>query len=66
MYLSDSREDRYVSISKEGWNSTLLPVDSERDGKKISLVPLDDAIEEIDLRRIKLLKVDTEGFECAY
>ena len=64
VYLSDSREDRYVSISKEGWNSTLLLVDSERDGKKISLVPLDDAIEEIDLRRVKLLKVDTEGFEA--
>ena len=27
-------------------------------------MPLDDAIKDIDLHRVKLLKVDTEGFEA--
>ena len=33
-------------------------------GKKVSFMPLDDAIEDIDLHKVKLLKVDTEGFDA--
>ena len=34
VYLSDSREEQHVCIEKEGWNNTLLPVDSEGRGKR--------------------------------
>ncbi len=63
VYLSDNLEEQYVCIQKEGWNNTLLPVTGEGRGKKIGFMPLDDAIKDLDLHRVKLLKVDTEGFD---
>jgi hypothetical protein len=40
-----------------------MPATSEGRRKKISFIPLDDAIKETDLHRVKLLKIDTEGFD---
>ena len=64
VYLSDSREEQHVRIEKEGWNNTLLPVAGEGRGKKVSFMPLDDALKDIDLHKVKLLKIDTEGFDA--
>jgi FkbM family methyltransferase len=64
VYLSDNREEQHVCIQKEGWNNTLLPVASEGRGKQIRFLPLDDALKDIDLHRVKLLKIDTEGFDA--
>jgi len=64
VYLSDSREEKYVRIEKNGWNNTLLPVSGKEPGKKICFMPLDDAIKDLDLHRVKLLKIDTEGFDA--
>jgi len=64
VYLSDSREEQHVRIEKEGWNNTLLPVAGEGRGKKVSFMPLDDALKDVDLHKVKLLKIDTEGFDA--
>ena len=64
VYLGHSRGEQRVRILKEGWNNTLLPVDCKVNGKIISLVPLDDVVADIDLQRIKLLKIDTEGYDA--
>lgn len=62
-YLGEENKQIAVNIDKAGWNNTILP-DQEGD-KELDLKTLDDLIEKNSLsnREIKLLKIDTEGFD---
>jgi FkbM family methyltransferase len=65
LFLGEKSETLGVNIAKDGWNATLIP-DQAGPSKKIKLVSLD---EFLNLRpekpRIRLLKIDTEGFDCS-
>ena len=62
-YLDERREERQVNITKGGWNSTLLPIGSGP-SLSIAFTTLDDVIDDVDRHRIKLIKLDIEGYEC--
>jgi FkbM family methyltransferase len=62
-YLDERREERPVNIAKAGWNSTLAPAVADAPGAVVAFSTLDDVIDDADHARIKLLKVDTEGYE---
>lgn len=50
-------------MDKVGWNSTLLPATDHADARLIEFLTLDDALSGDNPSRVKLLKVDTEGFD---
>ena len=62
-FLGEEKKEMYVSMEKEGWNNTIIP--DEKGTTKLDLKTLDEVIEENKLegRNIKLLKIDTEGFD---
>jgi FkbM family methyltransferase len=62
-YLDERREERRVNIAKGGSNSTLVPTDAPAHGTVVAFATLDEVIDDADHARIKLLKVDTEGYE---
>lgn len=62
-YLSDSIGTRQVAISKDGWNSTLLHSDPTSSAHTVTFLTLDEALRDVDTHLIKLLKVDTEGYD---
>lgn len=64
-YLSDRSEMRDMMVDKLGNNSTLLPLNASTSTsvRQIEFLTLDDAIPAVAERPIKLLKVDTEGFD---
>ena len=63
VYLSDSSGTQQVTISKQGWNSTLVPTDDTAFMDSVTFLTLDEALGEIDLQTVKLLKVDAEGYD---
>jgi FkbM family methyltransferase len=62
-FLGEKKEVVKLAMEKSGWNTTLVP--SEENGKAIDLKTLDEVLTEQGLqdRTLKLLKVDTEGFD---
>lgn len=62
-YLGEHSRVEKVSIEKSGWNTTLIPDDAGE--KQISFKTLDEviALNGLNLKEIKLLKVDVEGFD---
>jgi len=62
-YLSDSSGTQQMAISKEGWNSTLLPSDLTSSAHTVTFLTLDESLRDVDTQLIKLLKVDTEGYD---
>ncbi len=62
-FLGEKKQTIKVALEKTGWNATLIP--TENQGQDISLKPLDDVLQENQLagRNIKVLKIDTEGFD---
>lgn len=62
-FLGEKREVMKLAMEKSGWNTTLVP--SEEKGQAIDLKTLDEVLTEQGLqdRTLKLLKVDTEGFD---
>ena len=52
-----------MAISKEGWNSTLLPSDLTSSAHTVTFLTLDESLRDVDTQLIKLLKVDTEGYD---
>jgi len=62
-FLGEEKKDMLVSMEKEGWNNTIIP--DEKGSKKLELKTLDEVLAENNLNnsRIKLLKIDTEGFD---
>ena len=61
-YLGDRHEERRVSVAKGGWNSTLMPADVGP-SVTIEFTTLDDLAEDVERQRIKLIKIDIEGYE---
>ena len=63
-FLGEKKETVHVTMGKDGWNNTLVPTDSTT-GKEVNLQTLDEVLEERKLsdQTIKLLKIDTEGFD---
>jgi hypothetical protein len=61
--LGERTENLQVELDKGGWNTTLVP--SENSGQTLSLKTLDQVLSENNLntRKLKLLKIDTEGFD---
>jgi FkbM family methyltransferase len=62
-FLSDIAETKDMFIDKEGWNGTLVLERAEKKNTRIDFVTLDNAIQDVDQRKVKLLKIDTEGFD---
>jgi FkbM family methyltransferase len=62
-FLGEKKETLHVSMDKEGWNNTIIP--TETGDKTIAVKTLDEVLQEQHLtaKRLKLLKVDTEGFD---
>jgi FkbM family methyltransferase len=63
LYLDEECSTRRMSVTKAGWNSTLVDEDRMSPGEVIQFVTLDEGLKDLDLRRVRLLKVDTEGFD---
>ena len=63
-FLSDRIESRRVQIDKVGWNSTLTPGDGLTDGSLIAFLKLDDVLDEVERATVRLVKIDTEGYEA--
>ncbi|MEO8175008.1 MAG: FkbM family methyltransferase [Sediminibacterium sp.] len=61
-FLGEKRQTIQVELEKGGWNTTLVPSES---GQQLTLKTLEEVLEERQLhtRTLKLLKVDTEGFD---
>jgi len=65
MFLGEKSSLLKANLKKIGWNTTILPDESE-DATPIKLVSLDDFLSEYpDVSNFKLLKIDTEGFDCS-
>ncbi|MGA2246213.1 MAG: FkbM family methyltransferase [Verrucomicrobiota bacterium] len=65
VFLGEKSETLDVSTEKDGWNTTLIP---NRSGpsKGIQLLSLDDFLSSRpETPNLKLLKIDTEGFDCS-
>jgi FkbM family methyltransferase len=62
-YLGEEKKAMQVTMEKEGWNNTIIPTTGG--DAVINLKTLDDVIAEhnLETRNIKLLKIDTEGFD---
>jgi FkbM family methyltransferase len=62
-FLGEKRQTLQVEMEKSGWNTTLIPTNDK--GQELSLKTLDEVLEENKLANpdIKILKVDTEGFD---
>jgi FkbM family methyltransferase len=62
-FLGEEKQDLKVSIEKEGWNNTILP--DTNGNQTLELKTLDQVLfdEKLDHLKVKLLKLDTEGFD---
>lgn len=62
-FLGEEKKEMFVSMEKEGWNNTIIP--DEKGSKKLELKTLDELLADnkLESRNIKLLKIDTEGFD---
>lgn len=64
LFLGEKSGPISATLDKAGWNTTLLPNDS-RDSQSIDVMALDDFLaSKPESPSIKLLKIDTEGFDC--
>jgi FkbM family methyltransferase len=63
LYLSDRSGRAAVTVAKAGSNSTLLPPGMAGLATAVEFATLDEALQDTGLERIKLLKIDTEGFD---
>ncbi len=62
-FLGEKNGDISGELKKKGWNTTIIPSDSS--AAKISIKTIDSVLSESlhDIRKIKIFKVDTEGFD---
>ncbi|NCT95656.1 MAG: FkbM family methyltransferase [Chitinophagaceae bacterium] len=61
-FLGEKKETVQVAFEKGGWNTTLVPSST---GQSLTLKTLDQVLTEhrMEQRRLKLLKIDCEGFD---
>jgi len=65
LFLGEKTEAITVTFEKNGWNTTIKP-DKAGATQKIEVVSLDDFLAtQPKVENFKLLKIDTEGFDCA-
>lgn len=62
-YLSDRTETCAVKVTQKGSNSTLVPSVEGPGTESVRFTTLDELLNDADRRRVKLLKIDTEGFD---
>ena len=62
-FLGEEQKQLSVTMGKDGWNNTIIP--DMNSGKTIDLKTMDNLLQEENLftKNIKLLKIDTEGFD---
>jgi FkbM family methyltransferase len=62
-YLGEKKANLQVTMEKDGWNNTIVP--NKKGDKSIELITLDELLfqNKIEIENIKLLKIDTEGFD---
>ena len=64
LFLGEKSETISAQVEKEGWNTTIVP-SKNGTSTKLELTSLDDFICTIEDSSIcKVLKIDTEGFDC--
>ena len=65
LFLAEKSEALSLSQDKSGWNTTLIP-DQGAHARKVNMVSLDDFLgAQPAAPDYKLLKIDTEGFDCS-
>jgi FkbM family methyltransferase len=65
LFLGEKTGVLDVRTEKDGWNTTLIP-GHPGSSKQVNLVSLDDFLaSRPQATAIKLLKIDTEGFDCS-
>jgi FkbM family methyltransferase len=65
MFLGEKTESIAATLGKSGWNTTIQP-DLTNAAPRIHVNSLDDFIlVQPDHDKFKLLKIDTEGFDCS-
>jgi FkbM family methyltransferase len=65
LFLGEKTETLAVSLDKGGWNTTIKP-DAAGSATKIDVVSLDDFLAtQSNVADYKLVKIDTEGFDCS-
>ncbi|HEY4416800.1 MAG TPA: FkbM family methyltransferase [Verrucomicrobiae bacterium] len=68
LFLGEQTGTMDICVEKSGWNTTLVPSQTGKTGasKKLKIISLDDFLAtQPNTSLIKLLKIDTEGFDCA-
>jgi FkbM family methyltransferase len=65
MFLGEKTEMIAAHLDKDGWNATLKP-DKADTAPKIKIVSLDEFLAgQPNVDKYKLVKIDTEGFDCS-
>jgi FkbM family methyltransferase len=65
LFLGEKTGVLSASLEKAGWNTTILPGES-KDALSLNITSLDDFLAtHSNTENFKLLKIDTEGFDCA-
>ena len=65
LFLGEKTEMLSVNLEKRGWNATLIP-NKGACTQEVKIVSLDDFLAtQSNTSAIKLLKIDTEGFDCS-
>lgn len=65
LFLAEKTETIGATFAKSGWNTTIKP-DKADSARKIKVVSLDDfLVTQPNVSNYKLVKIDTEGFDCS-
>jgi FkbM family methyltransferase len=62
-FLGEEQKQIAVTMGKDGWNNTIIP--DEKGARQLDIKTMDELLFEESLfhKNIKLLKIDTEGFD---
>jgi FkbM family methyltransferase len=62
-FLGEEQKKMAVTMGKDGWNNTIIP--DEKGSRQLELKTMDELLQEENLfhQNLKLLKIDTEGFD---
>jgi FkbM family methyltransferase len=64
LFLGEKTETISATVEKTGWNTTIKP-GSDTSAKKIDMTSLDDFLaNQSGAANYRLIKIDTEGFDC--
>ena len=62
-FLGEEQKKMAVTMGKDGWNNTIIP--DEKGSSELEIKTMDELLQQQNLfnKNIKLLKIDTEGFD---